>query len=241
MLFDIWRITPKKRTVRLRHKKGILFSNPSFLNKVFFYMGSWIVLMSLVSFVYLYYPVGNAYVHYVLTMKLQPSQQQQAHLAAADKQIAQEVVSKNYYVIKIPKLYAYAQIQENVSPFDSIEYNKVLASDKIAMSNTSTFPGSGRGSMTYLFAHSSEESIGLSRKNPIFYLLGELTTGDSIWVERNGIKYFYKVYNKKIISAEDTKYLYYSDPTNEDLILQTCWPVGTDWNRLLVFAHLMAY
>ena len=32
------------------------------------------------------------------------------------------------------------------------------------------------------------------------------------------------------------KYGVYYHPEKEILILQTCWPIGTDWKRLLVYA-----
>ena len=41
----------------------------------------------------------------------------------------------------------------------------------------------------------------------------------------------------KIVTAKEFEYLTYSDSNKEVLILQTCWPIGTNWKRLLVFAQ----
>lgn len=112
-----------------------------------------------------------------------------------------------------------------------------MESNKIAHSNYSALPGNGKGSTTYLFAHSTQQSIQTVRKNSVFYLLGELGENDKILINYQGTNIEYKVYMKKVISANESEYLTYSDANREVLILQTCWPLGTNWKRLLVFAE----
>jgi LPXTG-site transpeptidase (sortase) family protein len=74
------------------------------------------------------------------------------------------------------------------------------------------------------------------RQNSVFYLLGELKTDDFVFIGFNGEIYKYKVYDQKIVGANDIEYLDYKEEGREVLILQTCWPIGTDWKRLLIFA-----
>ena len=74
-------------------------------------------------------------------------------------------------------------------------------------------------------------------KNSVFYLLGELDKDDKILINYQGKIIEYTVYMKKIVTAKEFEYLTYSDSTKEVLILQTCWPIGTNWKRLLVFAQ----
>jgi LPXTG-site transpeptidase (sortase) family protein len=58
-----------------------------------------------------------------------------------------------------------------------------------------------------------------------------------IYVDYYGQEIKYKVYDKKIIKSDDLTYLNYQDSSKEVLVLQTCWPIGTDWNRLLILAE----
>ena len=90
--------------------------------------------------------------------------------------------------------------------------------------------------MTYIFAHSTQQGWSAVRKNAVFYLLGELKTGDEILVNYHGTSYTYQVYKQVVAPATAIEYLRFTDPNEETLILQTCWPIGTDWKRLLVFA-----
>ncbi|MCL4384007.1 sortase [Patescibacteria group bacterium] len=241
MDLEFWRVTPKKRSIKRITKKGVLYSNPGIPQRTIYYVGTFLSIFSVFFLLYLYYPIGKAYFAYWQSNKGKSPQELSALLVKENGKIEKTPAVPNYYGIKIPKINAEAAIVENVTPYDSTVYKNVLDEGKIAQSSTSTVPGRGKGSFTYLFAHSSEEGISVARKNVVFYLLGELSSGDSVWIERNGIKYLYKVFDKKIVSANDVEYLHYSNPNKEVLILQTCWPVGTDWNRLLVFAELMAY
>jgi len=145
-------------------------------------------------------------------------------------------VNSTEYSITVPKILAYAKIVENVSPFDSKEYLKVLENNVVAQAKGTSEVGSGIGKSTYLFAHSSSQGIASVRNNSVFYLLGELNNSDVVFVNRFGIIYTYQVYDQKIINVNQIEYLKYTDPEKEVLILQTCWPIGTDWKRLLVFS-----
>jgi LPXTG-site transpeptidase (sortase) family protein len=75
------------------------------------------------------------------------------------------------------------------------------------------------------------------RINSVFYLLGELNNNDIIFIDKNGINYTYKVYKQLVVDANQIQYLKYTETDKEVLILQTCWPIGTNWKRLLVFAQ----
>lgn len=139
--------------------------------------------------------------------------------------------------INIPKIGANTKIQANVSPYSKEEYMKVLKNNVVAHSDESSLPGQGQGTSTYLFAHSSQQGVLDARDNSVFYLLGELKNGDDVFISYKGSIFTYRVYMEKIISSKDTDYLNYSDKDKEILILQTCWPIGTNWQRLLVFAE----
>lgn len=137
------------------------------------------------------------------------------------------------FSIVIPKIGASEAITANVDPSNEKEYLEVL-NHSIAHAKGSAFPG--LNGTTYLFAHSADNFWNVGRYNAVFYLLKELKPGDDIAVFFQGKRYNYKVSETKIVDANDTSYLSSNIGKGEQLVLQTCWPPGTTWKRLLVFA-----
>lgn len=245
-MFDFFRSTPKKRSVKLKNKSGVIFHNLSGSKKLLFNLGTSIVFVAVVVFTYLYQPLFISWIKYK-QIKNQPLAQITPEISpiltplpTAIEIIVEEAVEieKNQdFKIEIPKIGAKSDIIAEVSPANKKEYLKVLENNNIAHSSFSSLPGNGVGSMTYLFAHSTEQSVQSVRKNSVFYLLGELGEKDKILVNYHGQNIEYEVYMKKVIGAKETDYLTYTDSDKEVLILQTCWPIGTNWKRLLVFAQ----
>lgn len=233
-MLDFFRVTPKKRTVKIK-KGGVIFHNPPWFMKIVFWGGNVLVLIAVMYGVYLYYPLGRAIVNYKLNERVEPGPPVAIYPTPTVMVIEGEV--DKTYEIQIPKILARAEIISNVSPFNPVEYLKVLKTNVIAQAKGTAMPGDGIGKSVYIFAHSTNQGIGMARNNAVFYLLGELKAGDLVFVRYQGEGYTYRVYDQKVIAASEIKYLNYSDPEKEVLILQTCWPIGTDWKRLLVFAQ----
>ncbi|MDD4106685.1 MAG: sortase [Candidatus Shapirobacteria bacterium] len=244
-MFDFIRAIPKKRSVKIGDKSGVIFYNLSGNKKLFFNLGTSIVLTSIFLLIYLYQPLFNSWLNYKQInknteikdntfSKTYPTPKSSPTITTEEPAKLQE---NNEFKIEIPKIGAITEIIAEVSPVDKNQYLQVLKNNKVAHSNYSALPGSGKGSMTYLFAHSTEQSIQTMRKNSVFYLLGELDKDDKILISYQGEVIEYTVYMKKIVTAKEFEYLTYSDSTKEVLILQTCWPIGTNWKRLLVFAQ----
>lgn len=147
------------------------------------------------------------------------------------------IVMSNEFKISIPKIGAETYIQPGVSPSNKEDYLKVLKRNVVAQASGTALPGDGEGSSMFLFAHSSEQRVIDARDNPVFYLLGKLENDDVILINYREKIFTYKVYTKKIVGSKETTYLNYSEEGKEILILQTCWPIGTNWQRLLVFAE----
>ncbi|MGI5841274.1 MAG: sortase [Patescibacteria group bacterium] len=235
-MFKFFEITPKERNVRIKKKKGVLYSNPTGFRRKLFYFGNGVILGAICYGIYLYYPLGKAIANYNFAK-------------SADNEVASiELIEENFdkeefvvrdFKIQIPKILASATVEPDISPFNPKEYLSILSEDKVAHSKTSAKPGAGKGSTIYIFAHSTEQGLNMVRKNSVFYLLGELSTGDKVYLKYGDRIHTYEVYDKKVVGAKEVHYLEYSDPTMEMLILQTCWPIGTDWKRLLVFGKLL--
>ncbi len=181
---------------------------------------------------YLYWPITRAFYEYRVSLVQKPYVPENEVVNIMPPKIRQ---IKQYFGIQIPKILAGAEV-ESVPPFNRQAYMDVLDQNKIARADNSGWPGDGKGKSMYLFAHSSQQNILAARNNPVFYLLGELKNGDPIFIEKDEVVYTYVVYDRKVVGADEIGYINYSDPENEVLILQTCWPIGTNWRRLLVFA-----
>jgi len=138
------------------------------------------------------------------------------------------------FSIVIPKIGASSKVIPNVDPSNEQQYLPLLQQG-VAHASGSVFPGM-KGNI-YLFAHSTDSFWDVGRYNAVFYLLKDLTIGDDVTVFFKNTRYNYVVYDTKIVSASDVSYLVNSQKGDkETLILQTCWPPGTTWKRLLVFA-----
>jgi LPXTG-site transpeptidase (sortase) family protein len=90
--------------------------------------------------------------------------------------------------------------------------------------------------------HSSNYIWAAGNYNHIFKDLNSLESGDIIdikVIEQNGriIIYHYKVNSKIIVGANDQKV--FAESQNPTLTLATCWPIGTNFERLLVKAELV--
>ncbi len=141
-------------------------------------------------------------------------------------------VDTNFSVV-IPKIGANEKVTPNVDPANGNEYLEVLK-HSVAHAKGSAFPG--LNGTTYLFAHSADNFWDVGRYNAVFYLLKDLNIGDDVTVFYQNRRYNYSVYDKKIVDPTDVGYLAANIGQGERLILQTCWPPGTSWKRLLIFA-----
>lgn len=136
------------------------------------------------------------------------------------------------FFLSIPKIHAYATIVPNVDPWSEAEY-KVALREGVAHAKGTFLPGE-KGTI-FLFAHSSGMPWEITRYNTIFLRLGELNAGDEIRVDYEKKLYVYTVVEKKEVWPYETQYL--ENTKKDQLILQTCTPIGTTLKRLLVFAE----
>jgi len=236
-MFDFWRVRPKKRRVKIR-KKGVIFSNPDGFKRSLFRLGNLVLIGCFGYFCYLYQPIIGAWLRYQKIEEKDLGEKiEEVKPRETKEEIVRQVDTSNFW-IEIPRIVARAQIEAGVSPFDKNEYLPILKNNLIAQAKGSALPGDGPGKTIYLFAHSTQQEIKMARNNAVFYLLGEMKIGDKIDVGLEDKIYRYQVYEKKVVEAKEVGYLDYQWRGREVLILQTCWPLGTNWKRLLVFTQL---
>ncbi len=138
------------------------------------------------------------------------------------------------FSILIPTIGATAKIYPNIDPANEQEFLPILQRG-VAHAKGTVFPGMSGN--IYLFAHSTDNFWDAGRYNAVFYLLKDLTVGDPVIMFFENRRYNYKVSESRIVDPADVSLLVGSQSgQDQKLILQTCWPPGTTWKRLLVIA-----
>lgn len=139
--------------------------------------------------------------------------------------------AKIEFSIEIPSIKVFSPIIANVDPFNPADYLEKLKNG-VAQAKGTGLPGQGK--TIYLFAHSSDVPWRITRYNTAFFKLPFVKNGDKIIVRKDGKEFNYKIYREKTVWPTEISYL--TKPQGNILILQTCVPVGTSLQRLLVFA-----
>jgi len=138
------------------------------------------------------------------------------------------------FSIIIPKIFVNAPVKKNIDPANYQEYSQTLKT-AVAHAKGSSLPD--QTGNTYLFAHSSLLPWERTKYGPVFFLLPKLKKGDDIYIFYKEKKYHYKVGKIQIVSPDKTGFLY--TQTNTHLLtLQTCYPPGSNTQRLIIQAKL---
>ncbi len=141
-----------------------------------------------------------------------------------------EPINRQFALI-IPKINVNAPVITNVDPFNFSEYKATLKRG-VAHASYSALPD--ESGSTFLFAHSSTSLLTVDKYNAVFYLLNKIETGDKIGLVYKGTKYQYSVSKIDEVAKHEIEYLHQDQ---NQLILMTCNPPGTDLKRLLIFAQ----
>jgi LPXTG-site transpeptidase (sortase) family protein len=213
---------------------GEVHLRPSIGKKIGFHFlrvfGAGLIAFAIVGIVFSVFPIAKSEFLYRFGTKNQIQINKFAEIIGESQ--AAELGLDPYFSIYIPKIAARAKVIPNVDPGNPVDYLKAL-SEGVAQAKGTYFPGQGK--TIYLFSHSTDSPIDIAKYNAVFYLLGKLNKGDRIIVYFLGAEHDYVVTQKFVTSADDTSWLK-DDGSGERLILQTCDPPGTSWNRLLVIA-----
>jgi len=181
-------------------------------------IGVFLIISSLLLFVYIFAPIANVEINYILN---------KPKLTISNT----NPVDKDFGIV-IPKIGANSKIVADVNPYNSNIYQLALTKG-IAQAKGSAKPNE-TGNM-FLFSHSSANLLEAAKYNSVFYLLSKLEKNDEVYVYYKNVKYKYVVAEKKLVDAKDISYL--NPKSNiKELTLMTCWPAGTTYKRLLVIA-----
>lgn len=141
---------------------------------------------------------------------------------------------KNEFKISIPKINLESEVIANVDSTNESSYKEELQKG-VAHANGSYFPG--EEGPVFLFAHSTDTIFNIEQYNAKFFALKDTEVGDEIKISFKGKQYLYKINHKEIINPGDIDRL---RDSKADLILSTCFPPGTNWQRLIVYADAYA-
>jgi len=140
-----------------------------------------------------------------------------------------------YFGLVIPKVFINVGVTEEVNPADSDKYQEVLRqAGGVAHAAGTAVPG--EPGTIYIFGHSTDAGFNVARYNAVFYLLRKLEAGDLITAYYKSQPYNYTVVEKKGVDSTDLTDIINVD-NEERLVLQTCWPPGTNWKRFLIVAE----
>lgn len=144
-----------------------------------------------------------------------------------------EPVNTDFSIV-IEKINANAPIITDIDPFDKDQYDAALKKG-VGHAKGTHYPGESGN--VYLFAHNTLNAWDIPKYNAVFFLLHNLDVGDRITTYYKGNRFDYIVFDKTVHKPDDLKPLQteYTEPV---LSLQTCWPPGTTWQRLVVRAKL---
>ncbi len=229
-----------KKTIKLgKKKKEVLFYNPSKKRAFVFGIGTTAFLLAVAYVAYLYFPLGKELVSYQLRQWFYESELtkrvRKVTPAPAQPTPTLPPVPDQSFSILIPKINAESKVVANVDP-GRVEIYQEALKEGVAHAAGSGLPGSGK--TIYLFAHSTNAQWNIIRYNAVFFLLRNLVAGDEVWLVYNKKLYPYVVTEQKIVAAGEISYLVDPDASGgETLILQTCWPPGTIFKRLLILAR----
>jgi LPXTG-site transpeptidase (sortase) family protein len=220
------------------------------LAKVLSFGGLALIVTSFFGLIFVYIPLGAAEAKYAFSktqlatlmrnvqkqdwQRKESDQRQMANIGAKkpEAELPDWAVPDKNYSIYIPKIFAVSKVIPKVSVSEPKLY---LAALKQGVAEADGLSHPGIVGTTFLFAHSVGSRVDFARYNAVFYLLDKLTFGDNVEVMYQGKLYKYEVVEREILAATDVKYLV-PQQLSEKLVLQTCYPPGTTWKRLVVVA-----
>jgi len=139
----------------------------------------------------------------------------------------------NEQEIIIPKINVEIPVVYDEPSIKEAAVQKALERGVVHYANT---PNPGEKGNAVIVGHSSNNILNQGKYKFAFVLLKRLEPGDTVILTKNGKRYVYKVYEKKIVKPTEVSVL---GPTAKPatLTLITCDPPGTSINRLVVVAE----
>ncbi|MBX4201348.1 sortase, partial [Candidatus Saccharibacteria bacterium] len=133
----------------------------------------------------------------------------------------------------IPKINVEIPVVYDINTIEDSAVQKGLERGVVHYADTAT---PGQNGNVVIVGHSSNNIFNQGKYKFAFVLLSRVDIGDTFYLQKDGKRYTYQVYDKKIVKPSDVSVLGLADkPATATLI--TCDPPGTSTNRLVVTAQ----
>lgn len=201
--------------------------------------GAALMGVGLIGIIFIYTPLVTAQIGYGIRQLVRPIKRGESQSKLADALHLKPpekptwTVPDQSYSVYIPKINALARVVPNVNVGSEKEY---LAALKLGVAEAAGLAHPSQKGTTYLFAHSTDSPINFARYNAVFYLLDKIQPGDRVEIVYKNRLYRYQAISVQILPAKDTRFIT-PQKDEEILVLQTCYPPGTSWKRLVVVAR----
>ena len=116
----------------------------------------------------------------------------------------------------------------------SIDENAIHSALDRGVVHYATTPNPGELGNGAIFGHSANNIFNKGKYKFAFVLLKRLENGDTFILQKDGKRYVYRVFDKKIVKPQDVSVLNYNYGKPATFSLITCDPPGTSLNRLIV-------
>lgn len=166
--------------------------------------------------------------------KYQDNKLKNAPPPTATAEVQKPAPIEDSYNLIIKKIRLSAPIIINVDGNNDEEYNKSLEGG-VAHLKGSSLPG--KAGNPFIFGHSSYYAWKPGNYKEIFKDLNSLEAPDQIIISSNLSHYIYEVIDKKTVMPDQVEVANQNYAENK-LTLMTCWPIGSDYKRLVVISIL---
>jgi len=207
------------------------FSLPARLGRM---MAVLCLILSLTGIIYTAAPVIGAYYLAKTAQPIEPPKGKlpvEVRLAEMTPLPTYQPVDLEDFFLTIPKINLDSKVLANVDINAESEYQAKLLETGVAHAKGSYLPG--ENGPTVLFAHSTDTLENIVTYNAKFFAAKDLVAGDEIVMQFDHKVYRYQVVGQQVIDPSDIDAIRNS---GADLVLLTCYPPGTSWKRLLIFA-----
>ena len=137
-------------------------------------------------------------------------------------------------ILTIPKINVQIPVVYTEPSIDEDAVQKALESGVLHYATT---PNPGEKGNGVIFGHSSNNIFNKGKYKFAFVLLKKMENGDTFTLQKDGKRYVYKVYDKKIVSPSELSVLETQGGRAATMTLITCEPPGTSISRLVVFGE----
>lgn len=134
----------------------------------------------------------------------------------------------------IPKINVELPVVYDVQTIEEAAVQEGLERGVVHYATTSNPGEQGNGA---IFGHSSNNILNKGRYKFAFVLLSRLEDGDTFYLEKDGVRYVYKVFKKEVVSPSQVDVLHDVPGKTSTMALITCDPPGTTLNRLVVWGE----